>query len=158
MNQDIWIKPAIIEWSQLLLNSYNQLLGRQLIERNSNPEKEAEALFFAPMVIVSHGKEINPILNYGNQTALNLWEMSWEEFTQTPSKKTVNSLNSEELKQRSQMLEEAQNKGFIENYRGVRVSRTRKQFLIENAIIWNVIASNNQKLGQAATFSSWTYL
>jgi hypothetical protein len=68
----IWKQPEIIQWSQILAASFQRLLDRQLIENFTNPAQLAEALFHAPFVIVSHGTQADPILNYGNQAALQL--------------------------------------------------------------------------------------
>ena len=57
-----------------------------------------------PFVVASHGLQDDPILNYGNQVALDLWEMNWEQFTQTPSRLTAEPVNREE---RARMLEQA---------------------------------------------------
>ena len=35
-------------------------------------------MFRVPFTVASHGMEPDPVLNYGNQVALDLWEMSWE--------------------------------------------------------------------------------
>lgn len=158
MSQDVWQQPEIITWSQLLLDSYHRLLGKQLIARIGNAEEDAKILFFAPMVVVSHGKEANPIFNYGNQTALTLWEMTWQEFIQTPSRNTVNPIELEELATREKLLQKAQEQGFMDNIKGIRISKTGKRFLIENVIVWNVIDSNNKTWGQAATYPNWTFL
>jgi hypothetical protein len=80
--------PTIPSHVQLLLDSFAQLLGRELIPREGSAAEQAEQLFQAPFVVVSHGTEADPILNYGNAAALALWEMSWEAFTQTPSRLT----------------------------------------------------------------------
>ncbi len=114
----IWTQPEIINWSQLLLDSYSKLLGHQLIKRTSEVERQAKELFFAPFVVVSHQTEDDPILNYGNQMALDLWETDWENFTRTPSRLTAEPVNRQ---QRQQMLIQAATQGFIKNYRGVRI-------------------------------------
>ncbi|HAC64741.1 MAG TPA: MEKHLA domain-containing protein [Cyanothece sp. UBA12306] len=155
MNQEIWQKNKIISWSQLLLDSYQKLLAKELITRTDNAQENAKALFLSPIVVVSHGKEANPIFNYGNQTALNLWEMSWQEFIQTPSKSPV---NPDEIEQREELLKTVKNKGFVENYRGIRSSRTGKKFWIKNVTVWNIIDVNSNIVGQAATFPDWTFL
>ncbi|WP_267384428.1 MEKHLA domain-containing protein [Cyanobacterium sp. uoEpiScrs1] len=154
MSIEIWKKSEVITWSQLLLNSYSKFLGKELIERTNNIE-EAKILWFLPFVVVSHGLEMNPIFNYGNQIALTLWQMNWEEFTQTTSKSPVDFTQIEE---RDKMLKTVRNRGFIDNYRGIRCSSTGKKFLIENVIVWNIVDTNNQFHGQAATFSKWTFL
>ncbi|MDJ0680656.1 MAG: MEKHLA domain-containing protein [Xenococcaceae cyanobacterium MO_167.B52] len=153
MSQPIWMQPEIISWSQILLDSFNQFLGYQLISRQKTAEKQSEILFKADFVIVSHGIESDPILNYGNQTALTLWEMNWSDFIQTPSRLTTEPINREA---RQAMLQQAKTQGYIDNYSGVRISKTGKRFFIETAIIWNLLDPKDNKCGQAATFSHWT--
>jgi MEKHLA domain len=155
MSEEIWQQSKIVLWSQILLESYEKLLKRSLIERKGDPSEQAKALFFAPFVVVSHGTESDPILNYGNQIALDLWEMSWEELIQTPSRLTAEPVNR---KEREQMLTSAKEKGFINNYRGIRISKTQKRFLIEDGIIWNLTSERGEPCGQAATFSHWSFL
>ncbi len=152
MNQKIWQDPTIVIWSQLLLDSYDHLLGHQLIERKNAPVTEAKDLFFAPFVVVSHGTQSDPIFNYANQTALNLWEMNWQTFTQTPSRY---SAEADQRDKREEMLQMAQKQGYINNYQGIRISQTGKRFQIDRAIIWNVFDENQNKVVQAATFSQW---
>ena len=48
----IWSQPAIIEWSQLLMNSYRHWVGRDLMKREGKPEDQAQSLFLAPFVVV----------------------------------------------------------------------------------------------------------
>ncbi|MFY7804084.1 MAG: MEKHLA domain-containing protein [Limnoraphis robusta] len=151
-----WKQDNIIIHSQRLFNSFRHWTGQRLIDVNGTSEEIAQALFNAPFVLVSHGTEENPIFNYGNRTALELWEMSWEEFTQTPSYKTA--INSEEVTKRQQMLEQVKTQGYTNNYSGIRQSKTGKQFFISNGTIWNLIEENHQYLGQAATFDHWQFL
>jgi hypothetical protein len=80
MTAQIWANPAIMEWSQLLLNSFRHWTGRELLERVGDRAYQAHALFLSPIVVISHGMEEDPLLNYGNQVALELWEMSWEDL------------------------------------------------------------------------------
>lgn len=155
MSQEIWQQPNVILWSQLLLDSYEELLEHPLIERIGNAQEQAKSLFFAPFVVASHGVENEPIFNYGNQQALDLWQLNWLNLTKMPSKNTAESVNQEE---RAKMLELAKKQGFIDNYQGVRISSTGKRFFIPKAIIWNIFDSQKQVCGQAATFSDWTFL
>jgi hypothetical protein len=147
--------PCVVEWSQGLLNSYRHWIGRELIERSGEPEFQSRALFESPLVVVSHGIELDPILNYGNRTALELWELTWGQLVKTPSRLTAEPVNRAE---REWMLEQARVRGYIDTYRGVRISGTGRRFLVENALIWNVLDSRGQRVGQAATFSQWTWL
>lgn len=150
-----WTIPTIVRWNQLLLDSFHRWLGRDLIERKGNLEEQAKALYHAPFVVVSHGMEADPILNYGNKIALDLWEMDWEKLTNTPSRLTAEPMNQAE---RARMLARAQEQGFIDDYKGVRISGTGKRFLVEQAIVWNVVGAEGEQIGQAATFSKWKLL
>ena len=48
--------------------------------------------------------------------------------------------------------------GYIDDYVGVRISASGKRFLIEDAIVWNLIDGQGAYHGQAAVFKKWTYL
>jgi len=152
---DIWQRPWVIEWTQYVLDSYARLVKKELTPREGTPQKQAERLFTSPFVVASHGLQEDPILNYGNQTALDLWEMDWDQFTQTPSRLTAEPMNRDE---RARMLEEAKTFGYISNYQGIRISRSGKRFLVEQATVWNLQKPDGTPLGQAATFSDWTFL
>lgn len=148
-----WNEPRIVEWSQLLLDSYCHWTGTELIERAVGLKQQARALFEASFVVVSHGGESDPLLNYGNQTALDLWELSWDQFIKMPSRLTAEADNRAE---RGKMLERAKLNGYFGGYRGVRISSTGRRFLVEQAVIWNVIDFAGSPIGQAATFSRWS--
>ncbi|BAQ61511.1 hypothetical protein GM3708_1917 [Geminocystis sp. NIES-3708] len=154
--KEIWENKEIINWTQIILNSYEKLLRKPLIERN-NHEKltEAKNLFYADFVVLSHNNNSDPIYNYGNQKALNLWEMSWEELIKTPSKNTTQPISREE---RDGLLKEANLKGYISNYGGVRISSTGKRYYIKDIILWNLTDNEGKFCGQAATFSQWEQL
>jgi hypothetical protein len=99
--------------------------------------------------------EADPLLNYGTQVALELWELTWEQLVKTPSRLTAESVNRAE---REWMLEQARTRGYLDTYRGVRISSTGRRFLVENALIWNVVDAAGRRVGQAATFAQWTWL
>ncbi len=151
----IWQQEKIVNWCQLILNSYEQLLGKQLIPRNGNKIDESQTLFLASFVVVSHGTETPPIFNYANLTAQNLWEMNWEQITQLPSRE---SAIPDVREVREKMLQEVKDKGYIENFQGIRISKSGKLFRIENVTVWNVIDNENNYCGQAATYPQWTFL
>jgi hypothetical protein len=150
-----WQQPDKIQHVQLLLDSYAHWLGCDLVSRTGSPAAQAEALFEAPFVVVSHGTQADPILNYGNHMALSLWEMDWATLIQTPSRLTAEPVHRDE---RALLLERTTRDGYVDDYRGIRVSSTGKRFQIELAIVWNLIGPQGQHLGQAATFSHWTPL
>lgn len=147
--------PVNLTWIRWLLDSYALWLERELIDRGGDLQAQSERLFLAPFVVVSHLDSDDPILNYGNRTALDLWEMTWAEFTATPSRLTAEPMNRTE---RARMLHRVNHHGFVTDYRGVRISRTGRRFLVEQAVVWNVLDGHGTKRGQAATFSRWTAL
>lgn len=153
MTKEIWKKPEIINWSQLLLDSYKRLLGHELIEREGTAEDQAKKLFLAPFVIVSHGTEADPIYNYGNQVLLDLWERDWDDLTKTPSRLSAEPILRRE---RQIILEKSAAQGYLENYQCVRISRTGKRYKIEDVTLWNVLDKQGKYCGQAATFSKWS--
>ncbi len=150
-----WQQPEIIQHSQRLLNSFQHWTGRSLLQHQGSPEETAQALFEAPFVVVSHGIQADPILNYGNQKALELWEMDWQTLTQTPSRYTAEPIEREE---RDRLLAQAKAKGYIDDYQGIRISSTGKRFWIKDVILWGVLDEQNSPCGQAATFDHWEFI
>ena len=154
------LPPMDLTWIRWLLESYAFWLKRELIDRTGTVEEQCERLYFSPFVVVSHvnpsigsGQAAeDPILNYGNRRALALWEMTWEEFTATPSRSTAEPLNQTE---RARMLDQVATHGFIPDYQGIRISRTGRRFLVKQATVWNVLDDHGITQGQAATFSRW---
>jgi len=151
----VWQNPWVVTWTQFLLNSYRQWTGNDLIDREGDEVMQSERLFVIPFVVVSHGTQPDPLLNYGNHCALTLWEMDWDGLRTTPSRLTAEPINQEE---RARMLREASQKGIITDYRGIRISRTGRRFSVEHAVVWNVLNGNGRHCGQAATFSTWKEL
>jgi len=149
------ITHFLIDHTACLLHSFRHWTRRELIPASGSPEEQARRLFHAPFVVISHGIEDDPVLNYGNQDALTLWEMSWEEFTKMPSRLTAESMEQTE---RARLLTEVSKKGYMDGYGGARISKTGRRFRVENATVWTLLDAQNRYGGQAATFSRWTYL
>ena len=81
--------------------------------------------------------------------------MDWTQFAATPSRLTAEPVNQAE---RARMLRQAETMGYIRNYRGIRISSTGRRFLVDDAIVWNIIDEQDVLHGQAATFSTWKYV
>jgi PAS domain-containing protein len=150
-----WNRPEQIEWVRFLLTSFHHWTGLELIERAGSANEQAEALFSAPLIVVSHDGQDDPILNYGNRAALDLWGVTWEDLCRTPSRLTAEPIDQVE---RARMLAEAQIRGYISDYRGIRISKTGRRFFVEHALVWNVLNGDGKMVGQAATFSQWKRL
>ena len=138
-----------------LLDSYEMFVKQDLIERSGDMKTDFEIINNSNFIVVSHNGATDPILNFGNKSALILWELSWEDFTNTPSRKTA-ELDLREKRQ--EMLLIAEKNGFFNDYEGIRVSSSGKRFKIKKAVIWNVVNGTGDKIGQAATFSNITFL
>lgn len=151
----IWRQPQVVLHGQCLVRSLKHWTRRELVSGCSDPVEISRSLFEASFVLVSHGTQPDPVLNYGNQAALNLWEMSWDELTRTPSRLTAEAPNREE---RARLLEAVTRQGFIDDYSGVRISKTGRRFLITRATVWNLLTENHQPCGQAAMFDEWTWV
>ena len=155
MEREAWKEPEWVWRTGCLLNSYRHWTGRELLDRDGSPLDQAERLYRAPFVVLAHGNEANPILNLGNRTALDLWEMDLETFLTTPSRQTAEPDHREA---RSDLLARVERDGFIDDYSGIRISATGRRFQIDRATVWNLIDEAGERVGQAATFSSWRFL
>lgn len=140
---------------KLLLNSYKKFVHSELINRTGDADQDLAIIESAEFILVSHDGTNDPILNYGNNSALDLWELSWGEFVKTPSRKTA-ELDLREKRQEMLMVVEKQ--GCYKNYSGVRVSSTGKRFMIKDTVVWNVVNEIGEKIGQAATFKEVEFL
>lgn len=138
----------------LLTSSFTRLVGRDLVS-GSTPGETARALFHAPFAVVSHNTDPDPMFNYGNQTALDLFEMTWDELTSLPSRMSAEPVHREE---RARLMARVERSGFIDDYRGIRISKSGRRFLIERATVWNLLDDAGDLKGQAAMFDRWTPL
>jgi hypothetical protein len=149
------ITRALTEHLGRLCDSFARWTGRDLIDPPREAHGLAARLFDAPFVLLSHGTEPDPILNYGNRRALLLWGTTWTRFTGTPSRLTTEEALRDE---RARVLGEIARRGYAADYRGVRVSFAGRRFLIERAVVWSIMDAKSRYRGQAAMFDRWTYL
>jgi hypothetical protein len=149
-----WQQETVIRHSLRLLRSFEYWTGRSLLDVNGSAQEIAQAMFAAPFALVSHGTEPDPIFNYGNRKALELWELSWQDFTRMPSRKTAEEVVQEE---RNRLLAETTSKGFS-NFSGIRISSTGKRFYIKDGVVWNLLDENDQYCGQAAVYSNYEFM
>jgi hypothetical protein len=159
--QSIWQRDWVQQHTQRLLASFSHWTGQPLLDTTfalaqaDASSAIAQALFMAPFVVVSHGTEPDPVLNYGNQQALDLWEMDWDQLTQTPSRQTAEPIEQTE---RAALLQQAKANGYIRDYQGIRISSRGRRFWIRDVIVWDVLDEKGQRCGQAATFDRWEWL
>jgi len=135
-----------------LCASYRHWTLRDLITPRADPATTARAVFEAPFALLSHGGGPDPVFDYGNRMALQLFEASWEELTSLPSRL---SAEPEAREERARLLAEVASRGYIEDYSGVRVSRRGRRFRIARATVWNLLDNAGRPCGQAALFRDW---
>ncbi len=120
-----------------------------------HPDRTAREIYHAPFALLSHGTDADPIINYANLAAQKLFEMSWIEFVQLPSRLSAEMMVQNE---RDALLKRVSDHGYIDDYSGVRISKTGQRFLINQATVWNLIGANGSAKGQAAMFADWQML
>lgn len=143
---------------RLLRDSYQRVTGHPLVDASwadLDGKALCAAFWNADAVIASHGVQDDPVLNYGNRRALELWEADWPAFTSMPSRLTAEPIRREE---RSEMLARVTRDGFIDDYAGVRISTKGTRFKIHRATVWTVRDEAGVRRGQAVVFSDWSPL
>lgn len=141
--------------TDLILDSHAYFLHRNLLPRSENSVQLAKNLYHAPFVVLAHESAPDPVFFYANLQAQHLFEMSWQEMVTLPSRLSAEPLAREE---RQRLLDRVSSHGYIDNYTGIRISKTGKRFLIENATVWNLIDSAGLVVGQTAAFTDWSTL
>jgi PAS domain-containing protein len=140
--------------SALLLQTYERLLARPLLV-DVPAEQQVQALYHAPFALVSHTPVADPIFNYANATALQLFEYRWDEFIQIPSRLSAEPINQTA---REHLLSRVRQEGYIQDYEGIRISKTGRRFMIQCAVVWNLYDAQQVYRGQAACFNTWQYV
>ena len=137
-----------------LLRSYYNLLGHKFENLDLEDLALGNTILHSEWAVISHGNGLDPFFNYGNKTALSLFEVNLNEL------KKIRSRNSAEAAfqaNREMFMQQVKAKGFITGYSGVRISATGKRFEIKNVTIWNVTDEKGNPAGQAACFKEWHY-
>ncbi len=142
----------VLRQTETICRSYRHWLGKDLIPPDGGALDRATALFHAPFAVAASDDAEDPILIYGNQKALDLWELPWEEFTRTPARNTAEPM---EQADRDRFLAEVRTNGFVENYSGIRISSTGRRFRIRQATVWNLLDERDRYCGQAASIVSF---
>ena len=139
---------------ELIASSYERLTGKHLLNVLEGGDI-VEAFSRLPFAIVAHNSSPDPIFFYANAKALELFEMTWEEFTALPSRLSAEPGCQLE---RERILQSVKLNKFSEDYSGVRISKNGRRFKIENATIWNLEDEEHGYVGQAAALFNWQFL
>lgn len=153
MNEPSPENGYLSDHAKLLITSFHRVTGKPLVEHKFSGEAAYRALYEAPYGVVSHNTDNDPVFNYGNKSALNVFQMSWQKFTALPSRQSAEPVNR---KERQQLLARVNEHGYIEGYRGIRISATGIRFWIEDTIVWSIVDDKGIYYGQAAVFYRWS--
>jgi MEKHLA domain len=138
---------------KLLADNYTRLLKRPLVPVSLSAEEGALWLYEqAPFGILAHNAASDPVFVYGNRTAQRCFEYEWDELTTLPSRLSAEAPNREE---RQAFLERVGRDGFVEDYRGIRVTKSGKRFWIDGATVWQLSDDQGVYRGQAAMIPNW---
>ncbi|MCC5847824.1 MAG: MEKHLA domain-containing protein [Verrucomicrobia bacterium] len=139
-----------VDLPAIICQSYHHWTGRHLVASPELTGRDLErALYALDQVVVAHDTRDDPVFMYANRAALDLFEMTLEDFTRLPSRFSAEPMARAE---REALLREVRENGFTDAYSGVRVSSTGKRFFIEKATVWNLLDAGGAPCGQAATF------
>ena len=143
------------EHVHLIFESFKRQTGTSL-SNTISPEASdfAEQVFKAPFALLSHDHQDDPVFTYANQTALNLFGLSFEEITRMRSRFSAEPGLREE---RERLLQDVSLKGYSSGYRGIRIGK-KGRFEIDRASVWNLLSPEGKPLGQAAWFDQWRWL
>jgi len=137
----------------ILRNSYRRWTGKALLPSVLADEAAVEWLKNAPFAVVSHDTCVDPIFNYANSTALQLFGMTWDEFTVLPSRLSAGPVDQDS---RERILQQVSRDGYIDDYSGIRIGSGGRRFMIRNTTVWNLVDEHNCYYGQAAMIPNWS--
>ena len=129
---------------EIIKYSYTLLTSRDLpLSYNDNLITAFDKCSFP---IASHDNSSEPLFNYANRAALNLFKMTSKQMIGLPSKDSALPIDQDE---RSLILEQVIKYGFIEHYQGKRVASDQSIFHIQDATVWNLLDHEKKYYGQA---------
>ncbi|MGE5259437.1 MAG: MEKHLA domain-containing protein [Actinomycetota bacterium] len=137
------------EFFALLTGSYQRLVGTTLVPEGAGAEWLYEQ---APFAVLAHDASEDPKFIYANKCAQACFEYDVDEITTLPSRLSADLADRAE---RQVLLDAVAQHGFMSGYRGVRVAKSGRRFLIEDGVVWELIDAEGLRHGQAAAFSSW---
>jgi PAS domain-containing protein len=141
------------KFHELLVGSYQRLVGQSLLPRGLDAEKSARWLYAdAAFAVLAHNTAPDPIFIYGNKAAQRLFEYRWDELIALPSRLSAEAPEREE---RERFLEHVRANGFVTGYSGVRITKSGARFRIMNATVWQLVDERGVHHGQAAALPQW---
>ena len=153
-----WLTAEKQGLAAVLLQSHQRAFSRPLLASAQLDQSKGllcQNLFACGFPVLAHGMEQDPKLSYANAAALQLWETRWNELIGMPSRLTA---PNSERGERSTALGQAKRLDAVQSYRGIRISRKGRRFMINKARIWTLWDAEERVCGQAACFGDWGWL
>ncbi|HTI17988.1 MAG TPA: MEKHLA domain-containing protein [Trinickia sp.] len=137
-----------IAFFTLLATSYRHFWSEHLVPADMSTHEGTRWLYeSAPFLLLAHNAELDPVFIYGNKAAQRQFEYAWDELVQLPSRL---SAAEPDRRERTTFIEQVRKDGCAENYRGIRIAKSGKQFWIERARLWQLVDDNQRLHGLAA--------
>ncbi|MFC0554153.1 MEKHLA domain-containing protein [Planotetraspora thailandica] len=139
---------------ELLHDSFQRVVGATFLpEGVDGPEASRWLYENAPFALLAHDTSPDPVFVYANRTAQRCFEYGWDEFIGMPSRLSAEAPDREE---RRKFMEGVLRRGFVDDYRGLRIAKSGRRFWIEDAVVWNLVDAEGTLQGQAALLRRWT--
>lgn len=136
------------DFFELLCGSYGRIVGKDLVPRVLTQREAVRWLYEdAPFGLLAHDTATDPVFIYGNKSAQRRFEYSWEELTALPSRL---SAEAPERQARENFLRQVAERGYVDDYEGIRISKSGKRFPIADVTVWQLIDVDGTIRGQAA--------
>jgi hypothetical protein len=145
----------LLRQTRLLCESYFYWTGRPLIDSDLTRPEIVGELFEADVAVLSHDTQRDPVFNYANRCAMDLFGMDWQEITGLPSRHSAEAMLQAA---RAHFLEQVSRFGYVDDYAGIRIAKHGRRFLIKHATVWNLVDATGLAQGQAAIIRDWDWL
>ena len=153
-----WLTPENQRWAMVIQRSHQRAFGRGLLPGHLTTDQSrtaVQSLFSCSDPVLAHNGNQDPTLIYANAAALLLWRRRWNAMVGMPSRLTA---PEQERRERAQALGSSKKVDAFEGYRGIRMDREGRKFVIDNARIWTLWDEQGERCGQAASFARWWWI
>lgn len=141
--------------SKLIYDSYQHWTGKALMRSDIPADALANALYHADFALLAHDARPDPVFNYANLAAQQLFKMDWPTMTRLASRHSAEPMQQQD---RAAFLQQVARHGYVGDYAGVRIASDGQRFRIEQAIVWNLLDEHGEHRGQAAIIPCWQWL
>jgi PAS domain S-box-containing protein len=147
--------PADARFAELLSSSFERVVGVPLLSGHKSGQNLAHLLYeSAPFALLAHDTSPDPLFVYANRMAQHCFEYSWDEFVGMPSRLSAEEPDRAE---RRRFMDGVRRRGYVDDYRGLRIAKSGRRFWIKDATVWNLVDLDGALRGQAALIRQWAH-